>query len=147
MSDGQIGWDTTLSIEGTTVGNIVSVSGPDQSINPVDISTMDSPERWMEFIRGMKDAGELTVELNYDGGTGGAGTSNAKILDNAFNLTTPTSATSISVTWPSFSTTTTETSGWSSGGFVTGLGKQTPHDDKIMQTVTIKLSGKGTFTD
>ena len=132
MSDGTHGHGTTLSIGGTAVGNIMSISGPDQSRDPIDISTMDSTAKWREQIPGMIDAGEISFDINYDGAA--AGTANQ--LQTALTATAAT----ILVTLP-------DTSTFSASGFVTALGVAIPFDDKVTQAVSVKLTGAMTYTD
>ena len=84
MSDGTHGHGTTLAGGTTgTIGNIISVSGPDQTRDAIDISTMDSTNKWREFIPGMIDAGEVTFDINYDGSAAGNANVLAGALDDA----------------------------------------------------------------
>ena len=132
MSDGLHGHGTSLSINAIVIGNIVSISGPDQSRDSIDISTMDSTDKWREFTTGMLDAGEITFDLNYDGAAVGT----ANDLNTAFTAV----ASTILVTLP-------DTSSFSASGFITALGTAIPFDDKVSQSVTVKLTGAMTFTD
>ena len=133
-SDGTHGHGTAL-VAGTngTVGNIISVSIDGQTRDAVDISTMDSTSKFREFISGMADAGEVTVEVNYDGSAAGV----ANSLNTIYQGGT-------AETW---TITMVDTSSFSSAGFITNLSIAVPFDDKITQSITIKLSGVPTFTD
>ena len=115
------------------VGNIISISGPDQSRDSIDISTMDSTSKAREFIAGLWDAGEVSVELNYDG----TNVATANSLSTAFQLGT---AETWTIVFP-------DTSTWAASGFITSLGHAIPHDDKVTQSLTIKFTGVATFTD
>lgn len=130
MSTGIHGHGTTLTIGGTAVGNIMSISGPDQSRDPIDISTMESSNKFREFIPGMIDAGELTMELNFDG------TTVSSVLDGQLTAT----ASSIVVTFSDADTAT-----FTCNGFITALGHAIPMDDKVTQSVTIKFTGEPTY--
>lgn len=133
-SVGTHGHETTLS--GATVGdvgNIISISGPDQTRDSIDISTMDSISKAREFISGLWDAGEVTIEINYDGASGGT----ANDLSTAFQLGTGEVWT---IAFP-------DTSTWAATGFITSLGHAIPVDDKITQSFTIKFTGVPTYTD
>lgn len=147
MSDGTPGYGASLKVDATTnfvastataIGNIISVGGPNQSRDAVDISTMDSTEKWREFIGGILDAGEVTVDLNYDGAAAGTANDLDAIKTNATQYWRIT-----------FNDHTTETnkSYFQCDGIVTGLGHAIPFDDKVTQSLTLKLSGKPTFTD
>ena len=130
MSTGIHGHGSTLSIGGTTVGNIITIAGPDETRDPIDISTMDSTAKWREFIPGMIDAGEATIDLNFDG------TTVAALLHAQLTAT----AQSIIIT-----TSDVDTATFTANGFITALGHAIPFDDKITQSVTIKFTGAGTF--
>jgi predicted secreted protein len=124
MSVGIHGHGSVLTFGGTAVGNIVSISGPSVSRDSIDISTMDSSNKWREFIPGMIDAGEISCELNYDG------TTISKLL--ADNLTSTAQTVTIKMDNEGL---------WSGSGFITSLGHTIPFDDKIQQSVSLKLTG------
>lgn len=134
MSDGIHGYGASLSIGGTDVGNIISISGPDQARDSIDISTMDSSNKFREFIPGMLDSGEITVELNYDGTAAGTA--------DALNTLKTASALTVLVTFQG-----TATSTFSCSGFITALGHAIPFDDKVTQSLGLKLTGSATYTD
>jgi len=131
MSDGIHGHGTVLSIGGTTVGNIISISGPEQARDSVDKSTMDSTAKWREFIPGMLDGGEISFDVNYDG------TTIASLLNSCLAAT---AALEVIVTFAD------GTSAWTCDAFMTKLGHAIPFDDKITQSVTIKAAGTPTHT-
>src|SRR5690349_5997020 len=59
---------TTLS-PGTvyeTIANVTSISGPDRKRETIDVTAHDSPGQYMEFIGGLKDGGEVSLDINYD---------------------------------------------------------------------------------
>ena len=147
MSDGIHGHGTKLGVVAltnvsnatnlthwTTIGNITTITGPGQARDPIDISTMDSTSKFREFIPGMSDAGEITCDLNYDGTAAGS----------ANDLNTLYKSTATDLIWR---VTLPDTSYYQSNGFVTGLGHAIPFDDKVSQSLTLKLSGVPTYTD
>ncbi len=143
MSAGVHGYGTVLKVhEGTnvaytTIGNITSISGPDQSRDSIDISTMDSTNKFREFLPGMIDAGELTAELNYDSSSGGV----------ASSLDTLARSTATNLNWVIEFNDGETPSSFECAGHITRLGYAIPFDDKVTQSVTIKLSGEPTYTD
>ena len=116
---------TTAATNLTSIGNIITIAGPDETRDPIDISTMDSTAKWREFIPGMIDAGEVTVDLNFDG------TTVAALLHAQLTAT----AQSIVITAGTGGDTFT------ANGFITALGHAIPFDDKITQSVTLKFTG------
>jgi len=135
MSDSAHGHGASLSIGGSTAGNIISISGPNGTREAIKVSTMDSANKYDEFIPGMLDAGDVTVELNYDGTAAGTA--------NMLNSAKTNSAATIIVKM----TDGTTTSQCSASGFITSLGHAIPYDGKITQSLGLKLSGAMTFTD
>lgn len=137
MSSGTLGHATLLSNTSyTTLLNIISITGPNQTRDPIDISTMDSSAKWREFIPGMLDAGELTLELNYDGAADAAFGGRA----NTFNAMLTAAVSTWTVQFPDAST-------WACPGFLTALGHAISFNDKITQSASIKFSGAPTYTD
>ena len=135
MSDSAHGHGASLSIGGSTAGNIISISGPNGTREAIKVSTMDSANKYDEFIPGMLDEGDVTVELNYDGTAAGTA--------NMLNSAKTNSAATIIVKM----TDGTTTSQCSASGFITSLGHAIPYDGKITQSLGLKLSGAMTFTD
>jgi predicted secreted protein len=135
MSDGIHGHGADLSIAGTDIGNIISISGPEISRDAIDKSTMDSTNKWREFIPGMLDGGEITMEVNYDGTAAGTGNTLAAQLTNSAQV--------VVVEFNNGGT----TSSWNCSALITGIGHAIPFDDKVSQTVTMKVAGAITFTD
>ncbi len=159
MSDSEHGHGTKLyasvvtnPTSFTAIGNVISVTGPNQTRDSIDISTMDSTGKFREFIPGMLDAGEVTFDVNYDGSAGGG----AAILGGT-NATTgllKNTNTSLMYTVGFFDGTSstnvsdvTNHSYYQSKGLMTALGHAIPFDDKITQSVTIKFTGVPTYTD
>ena len=125
----------TAATNATTIGLITSISGPNQTKNPIDVSSMDSANKAREKIGGMLDAGELTFELNYEGVTA------AQTLET---LLGNTAQWNIGINEGTNSATSSQ---YLVNGFITSLGHAIPFDDKISQSVTVKLSGEPTFSD
>lgn len=130
MSAGQVGHATTLT-GGTTgvVGNVINVTVGGRTRDMIDISTMDSTDKFREYIAGMADEGEMTAEVNFDDGA------IATAINAAYQAAT-------SETWTiDFGTKT-----FACTGFVSNFEINDPFDDKVTMSVTIKLTAKGTWT-
>lgn len=124
------GYGTTLAGATTsTVGEILNITVGDITVDPTEVSNMDSPDAYKEFIAGMLDAGEITFAMNYNKASTAA-------LKTAADSRTSEVWT---VTFPDGST-------WVATGFVSNLSNASPHDDKISGDCTIKISGKPVFT-
>lgn len=138
---GQIGHSTTLKTLTTpqTIGDIINVTGPNQSRAAIETTAFDSADHAKEFITGLADAGEITFTLNYEGDTGGS----PDILnDLMINRTIE----SWEIEYP-LNTGSASKAKDVVSGFITSMTKAVPNGEKITQDVTIKLTGKVTFTD
>lgn len=78
----------------TDVANISNIGGPSESLDPVDVTTHDSPKAFREFVAGVADAGEVTLDLVYDEAEATQGETSGLIyqleerLVKAFQITT-----------------------------------------------------------
>lgn len=153
MSDGLHGHNSQLyaslvtnPTSFTNIGNVISITGPSQTRDAIEKSTMDSTSKFREFIPGMLDAGETTFDVNYDGSAAG----NANTLDGLLRNTNTAMTFWINF-WDGTSSTAisnfTQHSYITAPGLMTALGHAIPFDDKITQPITIKLSGVPTFSD
>lgn len=59
------GFGSVLKKGATAIAEIKSISGPSLSRNTIDATNMDSANGWKEFIGGLKDAGEVSIECNF----------------------------------------------------------------------------------
>jgi len=124
----KLGCGATLSGSVTgAFGEIMSISLPDQKRDDIDITTMDSTEMWREFMPGLRDAGALNMTVLYE-------KTNYNKVQTAFTADAET----WTITLPDGST-------FASSGYINANGGEIPLDEKIQQTVTMKLSGKPTF--
>lgn len=70
-----IGLGTTVEVETdagsgsyTALGLVTNLTPPNQSVDDIDVTTMDSANRTREFIQGLIDPGDMSVDLLYDPG-------------------------------------------------------------------------------
>lgn len=113
----------------TAVGNVTSVSGLSLSRESIDVTAHDSTDGWREHIPGLKDGGEVTVDLNFDPNEHVELGLDDFALDANSNweLAFPTGAK------------------WEFSGHVTSDESDAPHDGKLSGSITVKVSGKPTF--
>lgn len=137
----QIGHGTTFEINSslldspdqwTAIAEVVSVTPPSLSRDAIDATHSQSPEKWREFIPGLRDGGEVTLEVNFI--PNGLGTT--QILDT-FNSDDRINA---RINFPDSPVTT-----WEFTAFITAFEPDAPFDDKMSASVTFKLSGKPSF--
>lgn len=59
----------TVSLAGSDLTEVTSIGVPSLTGEVIDVSSHGSTNRWREFIRGMRDAGEFTVTMLYTAGS------------------------------------------------------------------------------
>jgi predicted secreted protein len=147
-SKGMSGFGTVLVSELTAVGEIgeiqkINIDGVD--ITEIDITTMRSPGAWREFVAGLKDAKQMTLDLLF-------APVNAKlIMDQAgirqyWTVYFPPTSSGVPIEYPWASADEAKRATYTQRGFIKGYSIATPHDDKISQSVTIRLLGLPVFT-
>ena len=147
MSDGLIGraavlsvGDTTVVSSATAIGNIQQITWDGQTRDSVEITTMSSPDKTKEFIPGLSDPGELSADINCDPTSGGT--------SNDLNTFFTNGTQYWFVALPRQDGATTQGAYWYAAGFLTKPdGLSVPDDDKITQSLTVKLTGSVTYAD
>ena len=123
-------YSTTLKRGANTIAEVSSITGPKPSRNAIDVTHLNSPDTYKEFIAGMKDGGEVSIEANFY-----PGDTNGQIgLRDDFEAGTIQDFT---VTFPTSTGTT-----WTFKGLVTEFGTDAPLDDKLPFSATIKITAK-----
>lgn len=126
-----IGFGTFFKVRTSTGPDVYETIGQQTNVTPygiavdsIDASHEDSEGAWREFIAGLKDAGEASLDIHYVPG----GAAEALLLSL-------------------LGTTQVCRSVFPSGarvdysGFITGMSPEAPMDDKMVMSVTVKLSG------
>lgn len=132
MSDAISGKGTVLKYAaGTTVGELTNIAGPSMSGETIDVTSHESTDGFREFVGGLKDGGELSIE-------------GAFIQDDAGQLALLASFNSGAV--ESFVVVFPDNAQFAVSGIVTGIEVGAPMDDKIGFSATIKITGKPAFT-
>lgn len=117
----------------TTMANVTNISGPERQRETIDMTAHDSPDGWREFVGGLKDGGEISLDINYDP------SEDTHDLDDDFADRVPRNYRIVIL--PD----TADEHTWSIGGILTNVGDEFPHDDKMARSITVKVSGKPTL--
>jgi len=124
---------TYLERGANTIAEVNSIVGPKMSLDTIDSSNLLSPNNFKEFIGGMLDGGEVTIEGSfYPGDTNGQIGLTVDMLARTvqdFTITFPTS------------TGTT----WTFKGLVTAFETGAVKDDRLTFSATIKVTAKPTL--
>ncbi len=141
MADKNAGHDVTLGIDFaggtsyTTIGQIVDLSGPSIERNPIDVTTRDSTQNYREFIKGFKDAGEMTFNVVLSLSLASHGTAATGVLsDLSDDVTIP----AYQMAFPNGTIT--------GSAFVTTSEMTEPLDDALTMDITLKNTGVPTIT-
>lgn len=120
----------------TPVAEVNSISPPSLSRDIPDATHMASGD-WREFIAGLKDGGEVTLDLNWliESASHGSASGLLKLWNDGvtaeFRIT--------------FGKSGSPAKTWTFGGIIQSYEGDLPVDDKQALSVTIKVSGAVTF--
>ena len=119
----------------TTVAEVSSIGGPTLSLDPIDVTSHDSTGGWRQFVGGLLDGGEVSLEINYDpvGATHDAST--GLIADMVARTLR-----NFQLVFPDTGNTT-----WTFAALITAFEPSEPIDDKLSASVTLKVSGQPTL--
>lgn len=124
--------DTTGGGVYGVVANITDISGPSREREAIEVTAHDSPNQYREFVKGLKDGGEVELTLNYQPAIASIAALDADFeeedLRNYQIVINPGKA------GREFT--------WTFAGLITSLGDEFPHDDKMERSCTVKISGK-----
>lgn len=136
MSDALIGYGTRFLMAATAaaaaltkLAEVTSVTFPNEQVAEVEVTNYDSPNRTREYIPGLNDAGDITVEINWIPGNPtdeliAAAKADGKV--RTMRIVTPPDDTSQMYTFP---------------GFIRGFEPAAPMDGKMTASVTIRVAG------
>lgn len=127
---------TLLKFGATTIASVMDISGPSLTLETVDVTNHSSTSAWREFVGGVKDGGEISVEIVFDPVAATHKNASGGLL---YLLTTRASG-SFSLTFPDAGATV-----WSFTAFVTAFEVGAPVADGLTASVTLKISGAPTL--
>lgn len=136
------GYGVTLEYDlagGTSWSTLVQVreiTPPGISRTSIEHTAHDSTTAWKEFLKGLKDGGEITFMVSYDPVAGSHDFSTGILSDLDDDTTIP----NWRLTFPD-----TGTTQWTFRGFVTSATPATPIDDNMTCSFTVKVALKPTL--
>lgn len=113
------------------LAEVTAINGFSMSKDTVDATHMTSTNRYREFISGLRDAGEISIEINFD--------ADSTEIANAFTDFNANVSRNYQIVWA-------DTSDFEFAGFCVGLETGAPVDDKMTATLTYKITGQPTLT-
>lgn len=118
--------NVTINSTLTPIAEITNIDGIEISADDIDVTSHDS-EGWREFVQGLKDAGEVSIEGNFNGDNSQAG---------LLALLKTGESVAMQIAFPE------DVATWYFNGYVKGLSTGAPMDDKIAFAATIKVTGQ-----
>jgi len=127
---------TVIQMNGTEIAEVTNVGGPKLARDTIEATHHKSEDMWREFIKGLKDGGEVSLDLNFMPFNSTHNASTGILSDFADDTTIPT----WTLVFPDSAQTT-----WTFDAIVTGFEPSEPFDDKLTASVTLKVTGKPTL--
>jgi predicted secreted protein len=119
------------------IGELLEPGGPTLSRDAVEATHSQSPNRYREFISGLRDGGEVTGTFALEPGAD-AEDNHKKLVDDFNN----DNLIEYRLLFPN-----AEATAWRFDGFITNIEHAEPIDDRMTVAVTFKISGQPTLED
>lgn len=127
--------DTTGGGSFGLVANVSDLGGPERSREAIEVTAHDSPYQYREFVKGLKDGGEVTLTLNYS-----PAETTHRALDGDFEEKDLRRYQLVLLPGDVNEHT------WEFTALITDIGDAFPVDDRMEREVTVKISGRPTLT-
>lgn len=134
MPDGMIGYGSTVRIgvgetpTWTALDLVGDIEMPDEQVDEIDVTHMQSPGRRKQFIAGLVDSGEVGVPMNYIPGSA------SDVLLKSLRDSRETVLIEITLTDDEAAVPETYS------GFLKGYARTAPMGDKMTAVATFRLS-------
>lgn len=127
--------DSTGSGAFVVIANVTDISGPSRSREAIEVTAHDSPDKYREVIKGLKDGGEVEITLNYDPSAATHAALDADFEEDELRDYQV-------IILPG----TEDEHTWDLTAMITDLGDEYPTEGQMERTATFKVSGKPTLT-
>ena len=132
-TDGSIAYGATLTLATDTIREITNIGGIELTADTVEMTNHQSTDRYREFLQGLRDGGEFSVEGNHIAADAGQ-----VAIMTQFHAATPAAAVF----------TMADGANWTADVIVTAYSPgDAPVDGAIQFTATFKVTGKPTYDD
>jgi len=136
MSQAVNAFGTTITRDGVEIAEVTHIGGPGLARDTIEATHHKSPNMWREYIKGLKDGGEVSIDLNFMPFDSTHNAATGILADFSDDTTISTWV----VTFPD-----TNNTQWTFDAIVTGFEPDEPFDDKLSASVTLKVSGEPTL--
>lgn len=128
----KIGFGVLFKKTTTVIAEVIDISGPGYTRDAVEATSTDSDDNYKEYVAGLMDAGEVTIEMHFISDA----TQESLLTD--LNTAAPASYNIV------FPTPTTKTCTFN--GLITAWQPAAPIQDMMTLSVTVKITGKPVWT-
>jgi hypothetical protein len=133
-------FDTSVSPAAwVTVAEVGNITPPSFARDTQDATHTESPDNYREFISGLRDAGEISVELGFVPDSNTTDLILASLNSDDLQQVRVLFADGVQTGNPP------PCSRFEASGFITGFPIEAPMDAPMSATITFKISGKPTF--
>ena len=132
-TEATLGWNTIIQRAGVTVPEVRSIEGPVLDAPFEDVTHMESPSGYREYIVTLRDPGEVTLTINFDP----KNVVHQNLLDDFVNNT----LSAYTLAWAGAGQPT-----WSFSAYVSRIAPSSPSDAARSAVVTLRVSGAVTFS-
>lgn len=112
-----------------TVGEVTDLSGPDNSMDTIEVTNHATSEHYKEFIKGLREVGEISATINLN-----PGDPMLAVLREDYDSDDPPGNWRILMPDGEYAL--------AGKGFVSGLGYAFPTDSQATEDLTVQGSGK-----
>ncbi len=117
----------SISSSLTDVAEVVSINGPQITFTDVDITNLQSANVFKEFMAGFGDGGTVVLDCNF----------------TAAQMTTLYGMVRVTQVWRVLFS---NASKWDFSGYINAISTDIPLDEEINMPISIKVTGKPTYT-
>ncbi len=117
---------------GTAIAQIKTISGPELSLDTVDVTSHDSTDGWEEVVGTILRSGEVTFEIEYDP----AGATHKYAAGGLLYDYVQKTANTYTLVFPDAGSTE-----WSFSALITGFNPGMPVDGDLTASVKMKVTG------
>jgi predicted secreted protein len=132
-SQAKLSLGASFKMGSAAVEELDSIGGPAIKAGTPNVTNMDSPSGWAEFIAGIIDAGSITLSGNWIGST------NQKALVTAVGAAASAMHICLPGSQPS-------AGHWDFNGIVDGFSMDMKHDKQISFSASVKITGIAAFS-
>jgi predicted secreted protein len=124
-----------------SMGEVLTVTPPTNTMGTIDITNHGTTDYFREFLPGLIDAGTVTFAANYisSTSTSGAAYYSDQYIEELMSARTK-------VPWRFYLSGASSQNAWQGAGYITNYQIITGNDQAVSYSVSIKVTGKPTFS-